>query len=126
VLTNKYNNKKTALKVDGELIIFDSQAEAARAIELIGLRDCGKISSLTFQPVFLLQATFRRNGKTHRAIKYIADFRYIREGETIIEDVKGKCTTEYKIKKKLFLNKYDDLRFFEVYMKRGMTERIEQ
>ena len=48
------------------------------------------------------------NGKKERAIKYIADFKYldIVTDEWVIEDVKGTRTEVYKLKRKLFLAKY--------------------
>lgn len=60
------------------------------------------------------------SGKRHRAIKYIADFRYRDSvGGLVIEDVKGYdkkrkkpyTTDVFKIKEKLFRNRYPDLDF---------------
>ena len=104
---NKYRNKKTI--VNG--IEFDSKAEARRYQELLLLIRANKIKAkdLIFQPEFILQPAFKKNGKTYRAIKYIADFQYIENGKTIIEDVKGMETKEFKIKRKLFEYKYPDI-----------------
>ena len=107
---NKYKNIKT--EIDG--VKFDSKKEAKRYQELKLLLNLRFISDLVLQPVFILQDKFKYNGKTERAIKYIADFQYIKNGETIVEDVKGKKIDVYKIKKKLLLKKYPDINFVEI------------
>jgi len=101
---SKYGNKK--VQVDG--YTFDSKKEAQRYGELKLLFKRGIIEQLTLQPEYLLQDSFKLNGKTHRAIKYISDFRYIQDGVTIVEDTKGYLTEVYKIKRKLFLYKYGE------------------
>ena len=94
----KYNNRKTII----DNIKFDSNAEATRYQFLKILLKTGKIEDLELQPKFLLQPSFKKNGKTIRAINYIADFKYIQDKKIVIEDVKGMETKEFKIKKKLF------------------------
>lgn len=69
---NKYRNKKVI--VDGEE--FDSKKEGKRYKELKLLERAGEISNLELQPKFLLQDTFKKNGKTYKKIQYIADFMY--------------------------------------------------
>ena len=81
---NKYRNKK--IIVDD--YIFDSIQESKRYKELKLLLKAGKIQDLELQPHFLLQESFRKNNKTYRKIEYIADFKYIENGKTIVEDVK--------------------------------------
>ena len=102
---NKYKNKKTI--IDG--IEFDSKAEAKRFCELRLLEKARKIKDLTLQPCFILQSSFKKNGKTYRKIEYIADFQYEENGKVIVEDVKGMKTKEFQIKRKLFEYKYPDL-----------------
>lgn len=102
---NKYRNKKTV--IDG--IKFDSKAEGNRYMELKLLQRANKIQNLELQPKFLLQESFKKNGKTIRKLEYIADFKYIENGQVVIEDVKGVETKEFKIKKKLFEYKYREL-----------------
>ena len=106
---SKYNNKKTV--IDG--IKFDSIGEGARYSELKLLLRAGIISKLELQPVFILQPKFKKNGKTYRAIKYIADFKYIAEGDTIIEDFKGCRTKIFLLKKKMFEYKFPNLTLIE-------------
>lgn len=103
---SKYKAKKTT--VDG--IKFDSKREANRYCELKLLEKAKEIRDLELQPRFLLQDKFKdRNGKTHRKIEYVADFMYVdKAGRNVVEDVKGVLTDVYKIKKKMFLKKYDD------------------
>lgn len=80
----KYRNKK----VQVDMYVFDSIAEAKRYKELKLLERAGKISNFKLQPHFLLQESFRKNGKTYRKVEYIADFKYIENGRMIVEDVK--------------------------------------
>lgn len=103
---SKYRAKKTV--VDG--IKFDSKREAERYCELKLLEKAKKIRNLELQPRFLLQDKFKdKTGTTHRKIEYVADFLYIdKDGKAIVEDVKGVLTDVYKLKKKLFLKKYDN------------------
>lgn len=102
---NKYRNKKVI--VDGEE--FDSKKEGNRYKELKLLLKAGKISNLELQPRFLLQDGFKKNGRTFRKIEYIADFKYIENGKTIVEDVKGMQTDVFKIKHKIFEKVYPNL-----------------
>ena len=102
---NKYNARKVT--IDNHK--FDSKAEAARYRELKILLQQRLISHLELQPEFVLIEPYTNGaGKKIRGTKYRADFRYIdmKTGETVIEDVKGRKTEVYKIKKKLFEQKY--------------------
>lgn len=103
---SKYKAKKT--EVDG--IKFMSQAEANRYVDLKRLQRAGHIKHLSLQPRFMLQEGFVNihTGKKERAIEYVADFMYLEAGKVIVEDVKGMKTTDYKIKRKLFIKKYQD------------------
>lgn len=89
--------------------MFDSIAESKRYKELKLLLKAGEISDLKLQPRFLLQGSFKKNGKTFRKIEYIADFQYIENGKTIVEDVKGIQTDVFKLKHKIFEKVYPDL-----------------
>lgn len=108
----KYHSKKTT--VDG--IEFDSKKEAKRYCELKMLEKAGKIKDLRLQYQFVLQPPFRKNGKTIRAITYVADFVYLdlERCKNIVEDVKGYKTDVYQLKKKLFEYKFPDLTIVEV------------
>ena len=105
---SKYNNKKTIV----DNIKFDSKAEARRYVELKLMQDTGHIEKLTLQPKFELQPKYKNNkGETVRAITYKADFCYLEGNKIVVEDVKGVETKEFKIKRKLFENKYRDIDF---------------
>ena len=102
---NKYGNKKVIL--DG--IKFDSKKEARRYKELKFMEENGIIKDLELQPKYELTPTIRHNGKTLPKMSYIRDFRYKdKEGQTIVEDTKGKRTSTYIAKLKMFLFKYGD------------------
>lgn len=104
---NKYRNKKVIV----DDYVFDSIQESRRYKELKLLLKAGKIKDLELQPRFLLQESFKKNDKTYRKVEYIADFKYIKNGKTIVEDVKSKATITqvFKLKHKLFEKKYPEL-----------------
>lgn len=102
---NKYRNKKVI--VDEKE--FDSKREGNRYKELKLLERAEKIKDLELQPRFLLQDSFKKNGRTFRKIEYVADFKYIENGKTIVEDVKGIQTDVFKLKHKIFEKVYPDL-----------------
>ena len=99
VSQNKYRNTK--VEING--IKFDSIKEGERYHELYLLQKAGEISDLRLQEEFVLQNAYRspENGEKKRAIKYLADFTYVVDGERIIEDAKGVKTPVYQIKKKM-------------------------
>ncbi len=86
---------------------YDSKKEAKRADILKLMNKQGLISDLQEQVPFILlpkQEVKDFKGKTicgRREMKYIADFVYIEDGKTIIEDSKGMRTKEYLRKKRL-------------------------
>jgi hypothetical protein len=89
----KYNAKKTVL--DG--VTYASKLEARRANELAMLERAGAIVGLQRQVPFDLNV----NG--HLICRYIADFCYTtaETGESVVEDVKGMLTPEFRLKAKL-------------------------
>jgi len=106
----KYNNKKiTVLGIE-----FDSKAEGRRYSELLLLIKAGQITELELQPEYILQPSFRYEGKAYRSIKYTPDFRYMKDGKVVVEEVKGFADTSYKIRKRLFLFQNPDLSFYEL------------
>lgn len=83
---------------------FDSIKERDYYISLLWLEKAGEIHDIQLQVPFELQPAFKHNGKTIRAIKYIADFTYLdRDGKMHIVDTKGFHTEKYEIKKKMML-----------------------
>lgn len=111
---SKYRNIKVTRKLpNGDLVTFDSKKEGKRYDELILLSKQGIIKNLILQPEFEIIPTVKWNKKTLCKIKYIADFKYEKDGKTIIEDVKGFKTDIYNIKKRLFLLQNQDVEFIE-------------
>ncbi len=100
---SKYNNRK--ITVDG--ITFDSKHEAEIYKQLKLLECSNQITNLQLQVPFILLDKYKINGKTVRAIKYIADFTFTNSnGQMEVWDAKGLRTECYKLKKKLFEYRY--------------------
>lgn len=99
-------SKYRAFKTTVGGITFDSGLEAKRYTQLKILEAAGTIKHLQIQPKFNLMDRYKYDGKTIRAIYYIADFVYEENGKRIVEDVKGIRTKDYIIKSKLFIKKY--------------------
>ena len=99
----KYNSKK--IELDGH--VFDSKAEARYYEELKLQQEQSKILFFRLQPRYELQESFKKSGKLHRKIEYVADFE-IHHLDGYIEtiDVKGFETTDFAIKRKLFEKKF--------------------
>lgn len=98
---SKYNNKR--IKLDGH--IFDSIKESEYYGELKLRLSAKDILGFCIQPKFILSDS----------ISYIADFIVFNlDGSTEIIDVKGIKTDVYKLKKKLFEEKFK-LKIKEVY-----------
>ena len=116
----KYNNKK--IIVDG--IKFDSKKEAGRYKELKTLERAGIIQKLQRQVKYvLIPAQYERTSSVYvkgnnkgkpkkgslieRECAYYADFVYMQDGNTIVEDVKGyrdgQAYNLFVIKRKLML-----------------------
>ena len=102
----KYNNAR--VEVDG--MQFDSKREAARWQELRLMERAGEISDLRRQVRYELVPKL----PGERRVDYIADFVYRdKDGNEVVEDVKGVRTQAYIIKRKLMLWRYG-LRIREV------------
>lgn len=91
---SKYGAVKT--NIDGH--IFDSKKEAEYYSELKLRLQAKNIKGFCLQPIFILT----------EGLKYKADFIVFNEDGTYeIIDVKGFKTKEYKVKKKVFEDKFD-------------------
>lgn len=109
----KYHNKR----VEYEGIVFDSLKEKRRYCQLQLWEKHGIISDLRLQvsyeliPAIYEDVVVQLKTKTktekklvQRATTYVADFVYVQDGKTIVEDVKGSSnvlTPEFKLKMKL-------------------------
>ena len=92
---SKYFAKRT--EYDG--IVFDSKLEAARYKILKQLEQAGELTDLEVQVDFPCVVTV--NGEDQKICSYIADFRYKRGEEVVVEDTKGVITQVFRLKKKL-------------------------
>lgn len=114
IMGNKYHAQKVT--VDG--ITFDSRAEARRYAYLRHLERQGKITDLKLQVPFEVipaqrepdrrapKGGIKRGRLIERKAVYIADFAYYRAGEYVVEDVKGRRTKDFVLKRKLMLHVY--------------------
>lgn len=110
----KYGAKK--VQIDG--IVFDSKKEATRYCELKLMERAGQIKNLELQKPFELipsqrePSTMSKTGKEklgrviENPVRYVADFVYMENGKTVVEDTKGFRTKDYVIKRKLMLYVY--------------------
>lgn len=131
----KYHNKPTErVTASGAVLRFDSQKEARRYDELAALERAGKIRDLRMQVDFTLQEAYTDSeGKRVRAIRYKADFTYLRKMENggltkvpcldgegyrlvhnpewkmVVEDVKSRATRtkEYAMKRKMMKERFN-------------------
>ncbi len=105
--------------IDG--IAFRSTLEADCYTLLRSWERAGAIRNLVCQPKYLLQPKMRVEGKSVRAITYIADFSFdeVTRVESMVLyiptviDAKGFRMPVYQIKKKLFLAKFPGVKFEE-------------
>lgn len=89
---SKYGNKKTT--IGGK--IFDSKKEALRYVQLKEMENKGEIKDLQLQ----VKYCFVYNGV--KIASYVADFAYLKkDGQSVVEDVKGFKTNIYRLKKKM-------------------------
>ena len=100
--TSKYHAKKAT--VDG--ITFDSRKEAGRYLTLKAMEEKGLIENLRRQVRYELVPAFDVDGRHYRPVFYVADFVYVEEAQTVVEDVKGMKTDVYRLKRKLFARRY--------------------
>jgi len=78
--------------VNGEQVVFDSKKEAMRYDQLLLKLKAKQISKLVIQPEFPLMEAQTHNGVTYRSVKYVADFKYVKNNKTYVEDVKSDHT----------------------------------
>lgn len=128
----KYRNQKVYVYEDGFVSFennqhdhgmvvekYDSLKEYKRYQELLLLQRAGKIKDLKRQVKFVIQDAFRYRNEKISEIAYVADHVYERDGETVVEDVKGvskngdaiTATKDFKLKWKLLKAKYPELCF---------------
>jgi len=85
---NKYGARKTYSELCSRQ--FDSKKEAVRGEELVLMEKAGVISDLEYQPRFILSSNPKAT--------YTADFRYIENGQSVVEDAKGVMTKDARLR----------------------------
>jgi hypothetical protein len=114
---SKYNARKKEI----DNVTFDSTREAKVYQQLKLMQAAGEISDLQLQPKYVLQEGFRDpDGKWHRAIQYVADFAFLRPSEDktckqIAVDVKGFITPIFRLKEKMFREKFGEHISLEIW-----------
>jgi hypothetical protein len=107
---NKYGvAPKEERTIDG--VVFASKREAYWYTQLRLWERIGKITGLQLQPRFELVAARRlAGGKLQRAMVYVADFEYFDgQEQRHVVDVKGHETPVFRLKAKLFRERYPEL-----------------
>ena len=85
-MPSKLKNQKTVV----DNIEFDSKRESMRYLKLKAMQEAGEITDLQLQVKFpLLPKQRTAEGKAIRAVDYVADFVYMKDGEKVVEDSKG-------------------------------------
>lgn len=115
---NRKSSKYGAKKVEYNGMVFDSKREYRRYKELELIQQLGLISELRTQVKFVLIPAQREPDKVgkrggiikgnliEREVSYIADFVYVENDKTVVEDAKGMRTPEYILKRKMMLYFY--------------------
>lgn len=115
---NRTRSKYGAKKVEYNGMVFDSKRECRRYKELEILQQIGAISELRTQVKFVLIPAQReadtvgkrggiiKGNLIEREVSYIADFVYVENDKTVVEDAKGMRTPEYILKRKMMLYFY--------------------
>lgn len=99
---NKYRNTKTIYRG----IKFDSKAEA-EYYDLAVWQAQAEDWELKLQERFELLPKFELEGKKYRKIEYVPDFTFYKNGKLVkVVDVKGMQTKDFKLKAKLFCQKF--------------------
>lgn len=111
-VTNKYHAKKVVF--DG--ITFDSKKEGLYYLKLKDMERRGEISNLRLQVQYELLPAIYHDEVVHlktkdkvvqklvqRAVYYVADFVYDKDGKEYVIDTKGMRLADYILKKKMML-----------------------
>jgi len=110
---SKFNVDRDKEKRTCDGIVFDSQLEMRYYRDVLRpLRESGDIVFCELQKPYELQPSFIHDGKTVKAITYVADFfiRY-KDGREEVIDTKGMPDGVAKLKRKMFWHKYPDLNY---------------
>ncbi|MCY1161795.1 hypothetical protein D9M71_18920 [compost metagenome] len=105
-------NKFNAVKIEKDGMKFDSKKEYKRYIELTALMQRGEIQDLKCQVKFELAPKVKIAGEKRAkpALRYFADFTYLKHDKLIVEDVKSaviRKLASYRNKKHLMKTVHD-------------------
>jgi len=111
---NYNKNKYHAKKVEFDGIIFDSKKEGMHYLKLKDMQNRGEIENLRLQVPFELLPAIYKDEIVHlktkdkivkklvqRAVNYVADFVYEKDGVQYVIDAKGMRLSDYILKKKM-------------------------
>ena len=115
-------NKYWAKKVELDWFKFDSQFESK--IYII-LRDDPRVKILDIHPRYLLQEKYQtKDWRKIRAIEYVSDFLIDVEWDIYVLDAKGRETTDFKIKRKIFEYRYPDSKLIVAHSQKELRQLI--
>ena len=109
-MKNKYNARKAVY--DG--IKFDSEFELKCWIYLEELVKEGRINNLQRQVKFEIIPA----NSVYRAVNYVSDFTFYVDNEYIVADAKGLVLPEFRLKQKIFFDKYKK----EIYVFKKLSD----
>lgn len=112
-MRSKYNVSSNKSRRTYNGIVFDSEMEMKYYRDVILPKSAsGEITAYELQKKFELQPKFKNNGKTIRAIDYVADFYIVyKDGVAEVIDVKGMPDKVAQLKRKMFLYKYPEQKY---------------
>ena len=115
-------NKYWAKKVELDWFKFDSKFEA-KFYEI--LRDDPRVKILDIHPRYLLQEKYQtKDWRKIRAIEYVSDFLIDVEWDIYVLDAKGRETTDFKIKRKIFEYRYRDMKLIVAHSQKELKQLI--
>lgn len=114
----KYKNKK----VEKYGVKWDSKMELDYYEHLLKLQEQGIVTDIELQPRFLLQPSFKYQGKTIRKMEYVSDFKVTyADGYIEVVDTKGVKTADFKLKHKMVKYLNQDT-VFKCVQRRGTSK----
>lgn len=113
MIRSKFNVSKDTSKRTYDGIIFDSQLEMKYYRDVLCPKVAnGEIVKYELQKPYELQPKFKYEGKTVRAITYVADFFIVyKDGHEEVIDTKGCPDSVAILKKKMFNFKYPNVNY---------------
>lgn len=120
--TGPRNNGAIKIEIDGR--VFHSKVEGFRYLELKDRQKRGLISDLECQPRYKIIHPLKVHEpklKDKLVCTYIGDFRYLRNGVEVTEDVKGAAGSDIFNLKKKMVRMFLDIHIVEVRRRGRMS-----